>query len=162
MRKSNAIKIYRYGRYVATVDSEEQLHRWILANVPYEKNECCIPEGFTLKTCKEIAREKAYSFMEDKEMDINHDALTRLHNILNYATFPEVAADLSPITKKGMHYIGICPHCHEKAMVISPKHQIYKCFGCGKTGNVINYVMAERKLEDADALNYLESKYCNN
>jgi DNA primase len=66
------------------------------------------------------------------------------------------------LRRRGMGFVGTCPHCHEKAMYIDPKHQIYKCFGCGKTGNVINYVMAERKLEDADALNYLESKYCNN
>ena len=156
------IKIYRFGRYINQVETEEELHKWILANVPYNKNEMCVPEGFTLNTCKQIAREHNFSFEENKDMDIRHETISRLTNILNFATFPEVAQDLIPLRKRGLNFIGTCPHCHEKAMIINPKHNIYKCFGCGETGNVINFVMAERSLSYGETLNYLESKYCNN
>lgn len=147
---------------MAQVETEEQLAEWIRDNVPYDKNVMAVPEGFTTETCKAIAREKNYSFLAKEDAEILPSNVSRLTNILNFATFPEVASDLSPINRKGLHFVGICPHCHERSMVIEPRHQIYKCFGCGETGNVINYVMAERGLKYDDALNYLESKYCNN
>ena len=156
------IKIYRFGRYVNKVEDEKQLRRWILDNVLYTKNDMCVPEGFTLSTCMEIARERNYSFEENKDMDIKHETIARLSNVLNYARFPEVAQDLIPLHKRGLYYMGRCPHCHENGMVINTHHNIYKCWGCGETGNVVNFVMAERNLSYADALNYLESKYCNN
>lgn len=156
------IKIYRFGKFVNQVESEDELRQWIIANCPYTKNEMCVPDGFTLNNCKAIAREHGYSFEDAKELEIKILDVARLGNILNFATFPEVASDLIALRRRGMGFVGTCPHCHEKAMYIDPKHQIYKCFGCGETGNVVNFIMQERNLSYKDALNYLESKYCNN
>lgn len=155
------IRIYRFGRYIASVESESALYEWIVANVPYEKNEMLIPEGCSLEKCKSIAKERNYTFLENATIEISAAEVARLTQILNVARFPEVAEDLSPISKRGLNYFGICPHCHDRALIISPSHQIYKCYRCGRTGNLINYVMAERHLTYEDALNYLESKYSN-
>lgn len=55
------IEIYRFGHYVNEVSSREELHRWLLDNLPYKMG-ACVPEGKTLKECYALAKEKNFTF----------------------------------------------------------------------------------------------------
>ena len=150
------IKIFRYGNLLAQVDGEKELRKWIMANVPYDKRGGTM---FKTSTLKEIAREKGYGFSDRDKEGVEPELAGRLGLVLSFVTLQDVVADLGGLDKRGLHLVGICPHCHERMMVVYP--HLYKCFGCGETGNILTYVMAERKTRYEDALNYLESKYVN-
>lgn len=150
------IKIFRYGNLLAQVDGEKELRKWIMANVPYDKRAGTM---FKTSTLKEIAREKGYGFSDRDKEGVDPELAGRLGLVLSFVTLQDVVADLGGLDKRGLHLVGVCPHCHERMMVVYP--QLYKCFGCGETGNILTYVMAERKTRYEDALNYLESKYVN-
>ena len=64
------------------------------------------------------------------------------------------------LKKSGSNYFGLCPFHKEKtpSFSVSQDKQIYKCFGCGETGNVITYVMKRRNLEFIEALKFLAEK----
>lgn len=60
-----------------------------------------------------------------------------------------------------MNYLGLCPFHNEKtpSFTVSPTKGIYKCFGCGKGGNVVNFVMEQEHISYPEALKYLAKKY---
>jgi DNA primase len=65
------------------------------------------------------------------------------------------------LKKIGANYLGLCPFHNEKSpsFTVSPAKEIYKCFGCGKSGNTISFLMDHEKLSYADALRWLAAKY---
>ncbi len=65
------------------------------------------------------------------------------------------------LKKRGSNYLGLCPFHNEKtpSFTVSPSKEIYKCFGCGKSGNSISFIMEHEKLGYADALKWLANKY---
>lgn len=88
------------------------------------------------------------------------ERLVRLERILSSVKIEDVAAKMVKLTKRGSNYFLNCPFCGAKvAMYISPKHQIYKCFVCGKTGGVINFVMEIKGMSYEQALKYLEDNF---
>ena len=64
------------------------------------------------------------------------------------------------LTKKGNSYWGCCPFHSEKtpSFHVVPDRQMYKCFGCGKGGGVINYVMELENLPFRDAVEVLAKR----
>ena len=60
-----------------------------------------------------------------------------------------------------MNFIGNCPFHNEKtpSFTVSPSKGIYKCFGCGKGGNSINFIMEIEHFSYPDALRYVAKKY---
>ncbi|MDV3429599.1 MAG: DNA primase [Bacillota bacterium] len=64
------------------------------------------------------------------------------------------------LKKSGSNYFGLCPFHKEKtpSFSVSQEKQIYKCFGCGETGNVITYVMKRRNLEFIEAVKFLAER----
>ena len=64
------------------------------------------------------------------------------------------------LTKKGTNYWGLCPFHREKtpSFSVSPQKQIYKCFGCGKGGGVVNFVMEAEQLPFVDAVRLLAQR----
>ena len=58
------------------------------------------------------------------------------------------------LTQKGINYQGSCPFHKEKtpSFSVSPSRGIYKCFGCGKRGNAIGFVMDFKKLDYISAV----------
>ncbi len=81
--------------------------------------------------------------------------------ILEAAQIEEVVGDFVNLKKRGANLLGNCPFHNEKtpSFTVSPSKGIYKCFGCGKAGNSLNFVMEHEKLTYPEALRYLAKKY---
>lgn len=84
-----------------------------------------------------------------------------IDDIFSTARIEEVVGDFVNLKKRGANYIGLCPFHNEKtpSFVVSPSKGIYKCFGCGKAGNSVNFVMEHEKYSYPEALKYIAQKY---
>ncbi len=84
-----------------------------------------------------------------------------IQTILETAHVEEVVGDFVNLKKRGVNYIGLCPFHNEKtpSFVVSPAKGIYKCFGCGKAGNSVNFVMEHEHYSYPEALKYLAKKF---
>ena len=73
----------------------------------------------------------------------------------------EVIGDFITLKKRGANLLGLCPFHGEKtpSFTVSPAKGIYKCFGCGKAGNPVNFIMDHESLTYPEALRYLAKKY---
>jgi len=81
--------------------------------------------------------------------------------IFEAARIEEVVGDFVKLNRRGVNYIGLCPFHNEKtpSFTVSPAKGIYKCFGCGKAGNAVNFVMEHEHYSYPEALRFLASKY---
>ena len=72
----------------------------------------------------------------------------------------EVISGYLPLQQKGGNHWGKCPFHHEKtpSFAVNPRGQYFKCFGCGKSGDVINFVMEMESLDFSDAVKYLAER----
>ncbi|MDD2549479.1 MAG: DNA primase [Bacteroidales bacterium] len=88
------------------------------------------------------------------------DQLT-VDRIFAAADVVEVVREFVSLKKRGVNYIGLCPFHNEKtpSFTVSPAKGIYKCFGCGKGGNAVNFVMEHEQMSYVEALKYLAKKY---
>src|SRR6476620_339901 len=84
-----------------------------------------------------------------------------IDRIIGAARVEEVVSDFVTLKKRGVNYLGLCPFHNEKtpSFTVSPVKGIYKCFGCGKAGNSVNFVMDHLKLTYPEALKWLAKKY---
>ncbi len=81
--------------------------------------------------------------------------------IVDSARVDEVVGEFVSLKKRGSSMIGLCPFHNEKtpSFNVSPSRGIYKCFGCGKGGNSVNFVMEHEHLSYPEALRWLAKKY---
>ena len=84
-----------------------------------------------------------------------------IQTIFDTARVEEVVGDFVSLKKRGANYLGLCPFHNEKtpSFSVSPSKGIYKCFGCGKAGNSVNFVMEHEHYSYPEALKWLASKY---
>jgi DNA primase len=84
-----------------------------------------------------------------------------IQNIIETARIDEVVGDFVTLKKRGANLLGLCPFHNEKtpSFTVSPRLGIYKCFGCGKGGNAVNFVMEHEHFSYPEALKYLARKY---
>jgi DNA primase len=84
-----------------------------------------------------------------------------IDKIFEIAAIEEVVGDFVNLKKRGANLLGNCPFHNEKtpSFTVSPTKGIYKCFGCGKAGNSVNFIMEHEKLTYPDALRQLAKKY---
>ncbi|RXQ95124.1 DNA primase [Ancylomarina salipaludis] len=84
-----------------------------------------------------------------------------VQKIFDTAQIDEVVSDFVTLRKRGVNFLGLCPFHNEKtpSFTVSPAKGIYKCFGCGKGGNSVNFVMEHEHLDYVGALKYLGKKY---
>lgn len=73
----------------------------------------------------------------------------------------DVVGAFVKLKKRGVNYLGNCPFHNEKtpSFTVSPSKGIYKCFGCGKAGNVITFVQEHEKLSYPEAITWLAKRY---
>tara|TARA_B100000900_G_scaffold109025_1_gene90946 strand:- start:9112 stop:11001 length:1890 start_codon:yes stop_codon:yes gene_type:complete len=84
-----------------------------------------------------------------------------IDKIFETARIEEIIGDFVDLKKRGVNYLGRCPFHNEKtpSFTVSPTKGIYKCFGCGKGGNVVNFVMEIEHYNYPEALKYIANKY---
>lgn len=73
----------------------------------------------------------------------------------------DIIGSFVKLKKRGANYLGVCPFHNEKtpSFTVSPSKEIYKCFGCGKSGNAIGFLMEHEKYSYTEALRWLANKY---
>ncbi len=73
----------------------------------------------------------------------------------------DVVSEFVSLRRRGINYIGNCPFHNEKtpSFTVSPHKGIYKCFGCGKGGNAVNFLMDVEQISFIDAIKYLGKKF---
>ena len=89
---------------------------------------------------------------------IDHSTIER---IFDAAQITEVVQEFVSLKKRGVNYLGLCPFHNEKtpSFTVSPAKGIFKCFGCGKGGNAVNFIMEHEHLSYPEALRWLAKKY---
>ena len=77
-----------------------------------------------------------------------------MENFLSKISISDVISSRIVIKKKGREFEALCPFHHEKtpSFTISPQKGFYYCFGCGASGNAINFVMEFEKIPFREAL----------
>ena len=81
--------------------------------------------------------------------------------ILDLASIEDVVGDFVTLKRAGASYTACCPFHNEKtpSFVVTPSKGIYKCFGCGKSGTAVGFVMEHESMTYVEALRYLAKKY---
>ena len=84
-----------------------------------------------------------------------------VNRILDAAQIVDVIGDFVTLKKRGANYTACCPFHNEKtpSFSVSPSKGIYKCFGCGKSGTAVGFIMEHENLSYVEALKYLARKY---
>lgn len=84
-----------------------------------------------------------------------------IDRIYSAADVAEVVGDFVTLRKKGANYQACCPFHNEKtpSFVVSPAKGLFKCFGCGKGGNAVTFVMEHEGMSYVEALKYVARKY---
>ena len=84
-----------------------------------------------------------------------------VQKILDTAEIVDVVSDFVTLKCRGANYIACCPFHNEKtpSFSVSPAKGIFKCFGCGKAGSAVTFVMEHEHLTYSEALKYLGKKY---
>ena len=83
-----------------------------------------------------------------------------LDELVERSDIVDVVSQYVQLTKKGGNLFGLCPFHNEKtpSFSVSPDKQIYHCFGCGKGGGVISFIMSIENLSFPDAVRFLADK----
>lgn len=81
--------------------------------------------------------------------------------IVEAARIDEVVGEFVSLKKRGANYLGLCPFHQEKtpSFIVSPAKGIFKCFGCGKGGDSVSFLMEHEHFDYVEALRYLARKY---
>ncbi len=89
---------------------------------------------------------------------IDHSTIER---IFDAAQITDVVSEFVSLKRRGVNLLGLCPFHNEKtpSFTVSPAKGIFKCFGCGKGGNAVNFIMEHEHLSYPEALRWLAKKY---
>lgn len=84
-----------------------------------------------------------------------------IQQITNRIDILDVVGEFVKLKKRGTNYLGLCPFHNEKtpSFTVSPAKEIYKCFGCGKSGNTITFLMEHEKYSYVETLRWLAARY---
>ncbi len=85
----------------------------------------------------------------------------QVQEILDLTRIEEVIEDFVTLRKRGVNLIGLCPFHNEKSpsFNVNPTRNIFKCFGCGKGGDAVTFLMEHEHFSYPDALRWLARKY---
>ena len=84
-----------------------------------------------------------------------------IQQVLETAKVEDVVKNFVNLKRRGVNYVGLCPFHDEKtpSFVVSPAKNIYKCFGCGKAGSAVNFIMDHEGYSFVEAIRYLADMY---
>jgi DNA primase len=86
---------------------------------------------------------------------------TTIQQILDASEIADVIGEFVTLKRRGTNLIGLCPFHNEKtpSFSVSQSKGIYKCFGCGKGGSAVNFIMEHEHFSYTEALKWLAKKY---
>jgi DNA primase len=89
---------------------------------------------------------------------IDRETIDRIYAAVNIV---DIVGDYVTLKRKGVNYEACCPFHQEKtpSFKVSPARGIYKCFGCGKSGNAVNFIMESESVTYPEALKMLAKRY---
>ena len=84
-----------------------------------------------------------------------------IERIFDAAKIEDVVGSYVTLKKRGANLLGLCPFHHEKtgSFTVSPSKGIFKCFGCGKAGNAVGFVMEIEQCSYVEAIRQLAQRY---
>ncbi|MFN7120104.1 MAG: CHC2 zinc finger domain-containing protein, partial [Saprospiraceae bacterium] len=84
-----------------------------------------------------------------------------IQEVLDTVKVEDVIGEFVTLRRRGVNMIGLCPFHNEKtpSFNVSPTKNIFKCFGCGKGGNAVQFIMEHEQLTFPEAIRYLAEKY---
>jgi len=84
-----------------------------------------------------------------------------IQEVLDTAKIEDVIGDFITLRRRGINMIGLCPFHDEKtpSFTVSPAKNIYKCFGCGKGGDPVRFIMDHESLSYPEAIRFLAQRY---
>ena len=84
-----------------------------------------------------------------------------VQEVIDTAKIEEVVGEVIQLKRRGTNLIGLCPFHNEKtpSFTVSPSKNIFKCFGCGKGGGTVQFVMENQAIGFIEAIKHLASKY---
>ncbi|QCX32394.1 DNA primase [Caloramator sp. E03] len=83
-----------------------------------------------------------------------------IEKIIERNDIVDIVSEFVPLRKTGRSYMGVCPFHNDKgpSLSVSQEKQLFHCFGCGASGNVIGFVMRIKNLDYLDAISYLADR----
>jgi len=89
---------------------------------------------------------------------ISDESIEKVKDAIN---IKDVIGDYLNLKRKGKDWVAICPYHNERSasFTVSPAKSIFKCFGCGRGGDAIQFVMDQEKVGYIGAIQYLAKKY---
>lgn len=84
-----------------------------------------------------------------------------IEEVLSVADISEVISEFVELRKRGSNFTGLCPFHQEKtpSFTVSPVKRIFKCFGCGRSGDVVTFLREYKGFTFPEAIRYLAGKY---
>ena len=84
-----------------------------------------------------------------------------VNEILDAARVEEVVGDFVQLKRRGSSYVACCPFHNEKtpSFYVTPSRGIFKCFGCGKAGSAVGFLMEYEHMSYVEALKWIANKY---
>jgi len=91
---------------------------------------------------------------------IDHGTVERIIELAN-SQIVDIISEFVQLKRRGVNYLGSCPFHDEKtpSFTVSPHKGIFKCFGCGKAGNAVYFMMEHEQLSFVEAIKYLGEKF---
>lgn len=91
---------------------------------------------------------------------MDNDLKSEIEEIRKSVDIVDVIKKYIPLEKRGKNYFGICPFHKDTSpsLSVSPEKQVYKCFSCGASGNVVNFIMDYEKVSFEEALEILKNR----
>ena len=89
---------------------------------------------------------------------IDRETVDRIYAAANIV---DIIGDFVTLKRKGVNYTACCPFHNEKtpSFIVSPAKGVYKCFGCGKGGNAVTFLMEHESLSYPEALKMVAKRY---
>ncbi len=89
---------------------------------------------------------------------IDRETVDRIYAAANIV---DIVGDYVTLKRKGVNYTACCPFHNEKtpSFIVSPAKGVYKCFGCGKGGNAVTFLMEHESLSYPEALKMVAKRY---
>lgn len=83
-----------------------------------------------------------------------------IERVIDAASIVDVVEDYVKLSRRGANYVGLCPFHNEKtpSFSVSESKRLYKCFGCGKGGNVVSFVMEAEHVSFPEAVRLLAKR----